>query len=153
MDIYMETSNNFIQLYSIPIMYLQYPINQEVITYELQANNYTWKYTNPDGVSSDVIGENFQHPLDNVNSLPQIAIPSNQSYIILFFSSTPLSFTSKYWPDCYAGTNEAYHTQYHYLNVMDNTLPLPKDEMGYIFQVNAIWPQGNANYEFHIIYS
>lgn len=149
----MENSNNNMQLYSIPVLYIQYPINQEIVTYEIQSANYTWKYTNPDGTTSEIIAENFQHPLDNINSLPQIVIPFNQPNITLFFSSIPLSFTSKYWPDYYAGANETYHTQYQYSNVIDNTLSLPKDDMGYVFQVNAIWPQGNANYEFYIIYS
>lgn len=135
----------------IPVMFIQYCMGGAIRTTEVHASYANWKYNNPDGTQTDVIAENLMHPMDMVNILTRVEIPSNLRMLSFLFSYEPSSFTVRYWSDQYAGFREAYDIMYDNLKVVGNSVALPHGEYGYIFQVHATWPQGNGNFEFYLV--
>lgn len=140
-----------LEVKDIPVMYVQYCMNGTIKTAEVPANYANWKYSNPDGTMTDVIAENLMHPMDIVKLLPVMEVPDKLHTLSFTFSYEPSSFRVRYWPDQYAGFREAYDIMYEDLRVIGNSVTLPRGEHGYIFQVHAMWPQGNGNYEFYLV--
>ena len=52
--------------------------------------------------------------------------------------------------DSYIKKSEAYEKYYEVVEISDDTFTVPADNKGYIYEVHATWPQGNAYYAFYI---
>lgn len=140
-------------LTDIPVMSVRYGRKGSFNTIEIQANNAFWKYQSADGNILNIIIGDIQHPMDIVNQLSKIEIPENLHTLSFDFSSAPDALTVKYWPDQYAGFREAYDVMHENMKVKGKSIVLPNEDQGYVIQVHAMWPQGNANYEFYLVHS
>ncbi len=138
-------------LKDIPIMFVQYRRRGVVYSTQLRANAAYWKYKAPDGTISGVPIGNAPHPMEHINLLPRIDLPAGVSTISFDFTVKPSSFTVRYWPDSYAGIEEAYDVMYETLKVNGRSVQIPRSRQGLVFQVHGMWPRGNAYYEFYVI--
>lgn len=136
----------------IPLMFVQYCLEGRIMTTEVSPSYAYWKYKTEDDLMHDIISENLHHPMDIVNLLTRVEVPYYQRTVSFLFSLAPDSYTVRFWPDRYAGMRETYYTKDEERKVYNNTILLPHEEPGYVFQVQADWGQGNGNFEFHLTY-
>ena len=90
------------------------------------------------------------HPLDSVGIILQIKKTESLKELKISFSSMPTSYTVRRWEDSYIKNSDAYEKYYEIVGITDNAITLPVDNKGYIYEVHAIWSQGNAYYAFYI---
>lgn len=135
---------------NMPLLYVSY-IYTENQTLIIPAYYYTWNIVNTDGTLTQIIGENFFHPLDRINSLPQIIIPYTNNLILLTFSEEPSSYTVQYWIVLSGSHQDSNKTKVNYIQVSGNhLLLLPNTEENYVIQVSADWPDGTIIYDFYV---
>ncbi|BCJ98467.1 hypothetical protein [Anaerocolumna chitinilytica] len=137
---------------NLPILYVSF-INYKDNTISIPVYYYTWIIKNTDGTTTQITGENFLHPLDKVNSLPEIQIPYSNNSILLTFSTSPTNYTVQYWIYSKSDYNDCYKVHDNYIPISDNHLLfLPNLSDNYVIQVNANWPQGHISYDFFVSY-
>jgi hypothetical protein len=134
----------------LPVLYLMYHIEGKPVTTAIQSSQYLWEYYNEDETQTQIIGDSFFHPLAIVDLLPKIEIPEEMKRVKVSFSIPPNSYNVRYWPDRYAGNKEAELSQYKDLKIVLDTFTIPNDEKGFIVQIYAVWPQGEAYYSLYI---
>ncbi|NLL00690.1 MAG: hypothetical protein GX271_08535 [Clostridiales bacterium] len=139
--------NKYEETENVPTLQLEYQEDEKIETMTIRHGTATWRYKER-GLDADA-----PHPLDSVAKTPQVRRTDDLSEIKLNFSSPPSSYSVKCWTDDYIDNNEAYYDFYEEVKVSDDTIAIPQDEVGYIYLVEAIWPQGKAHYGFYVVAS
>ncbi|MDD4729787.1 MAG: M56 family metallopeptidase [Dysgonamonadaceae bacterium] len=131
-------------LKDIPTMQLKYTIEGTTDKVTVKPGTSSWNYNN------ESIEIESPHPLDSVGFIPKIIKSDNLNEITVIFSSTPTSYTVRYWADNYIGNEKAYEDFYNVVEISNDIIVLPNGEPGYIYEIHAMWPQGNAYYAFYV---
>lgn len=136
-----------LQLEDIPDLQLEYIKDDKTEMMNVNHGTISWNFKTS-GIESDA-----PHPLDAIGSIPEIIKTEDLSEIKIYFSSQPTSYTVRCWTEEYIDNNKAYDNYYDDVEVTDDIIALPKDNMGYIYMIHAKWPQGNAYYGFYVVNS
>lgn len=128
---------------TVPTMQLEYAIENKTEIVTVKHSTASWNNI-IGGIQSDGL-----HPLDSVGLMPEIEKTDDLKELIIKFSFMPTSYTVRRWKDSYIKNEKAYD-YYELLEISDDKIVLPNDGMGYIYEVHAIWPQGDAYYAFYI---
>jgi len=137
------------ELKEAPEMKLEYTIDEKTTKVTVNHGTSSWKYSNGDGMFTNIESDSA-HPLDSVKFIPLIEKTNELKELIISFSLTQDSYTVRRWTDNYIGNEDAYENYYENLELKGNTIVLPDDEQGYIYEVHATWPQGDAYYAFYV---
>lgn len=90
------------------------------------------------------------HPLDSVGYMPEIRKTEELKEITLSFAFAPDEYSVRYWTEDNIGEIETNETNDITVEMIDNTIILPEGELGLIYEIHAIWTQGDAYYSFYI---
>ncbi|MDF2539663.1 MAG: hypothetical protein K0S76_2684 [Herbinix sp.] len=137
-------------LKEIPVLYISFIAKETTKSIDIQSDQYLWEYNNENDTDARIIGDSFFHPLAMADLLLKVELPEGVNKVSIQFSENPTSYTVRYWPDYYAGNQEAQFNYKNYLKTVRDAIALPKDK-GIIVQVYALWPQGEAYYAFYMI--
>jgi hypothetical protein len=159
--IQIDTSNLNVseQIMDVPEMPIQYGGGLDVpgliiLVDFIKPGTSGWSYFNGNDIINFVMDS--KHPLDSSNNLPKI---EKTKKIKISFSNPPSYYTVRYWTENYIGDASAYEMYFQIMDVKDDTINLPNEELGYIFEVKAVWEsvngikniQGYANYAFFVL--
>jgi hypothetical protein len=131
----------------IPSLQLEYFKDNKTETMTIPRGTASWSFMST-GIEADAA-----HPLDSVGSIPEIVIEDDLSEIKINFSKPPTSYTVRAWTMEYVENSEAYDNFYEEVEITKDTFTVPNDEVGFIYLVHAIWPQGNVYYGFTVFNS
>lgn len=131
------------QIKDIPTLQLIYQQDNKTKKTILPPGTATWHY------GDSIIHADAFHPLDAIGKIPEIE-KEDLAEIKLNFSLPPTSYTVRVWTEEYIGNNEAYEDYYEEVDISNDTLMVPEDDLGYIYLVHAFWPQGNVHYSFYV---
>ena len=143
------TLNEPQQSKEVPEMRLEYVIDSLVCEVMVTPGTCSWSYDNGDGTSTGLEADS-PHPLDMLGIMSEILNYDDLFEITVSFTFTPGSYSVFRWPDEYLGHPDRYDILSEPVGMANNTLVLPKDGIGYVYMVHAIWPQGNAVYAFYV---
>ena len=151
--------NSSKQIKDIPDLMIEYESGLD----NSEANNFVTyvKY----GSASWAYGTQFQwrgfitdapHPLEKTYNMPKLEMTDK---IKISISYQPDYYTVKYWTENYIGDPQTNDQYYQTLDVNDGIITLPNKDLGYVFQVSAIWEsvngikniKGYANYVFFVL--
>lgn len=130
--------------FSVPTMKLQYTVEGKTEKVSVKHGTSSWNNIFGSRQSDSL------HPLDSVGRMQEIEKTDDIKELHIEFSSPPTSYTARRWKESYIRNEDAYENYYERLDVSDNTIYLPDDGRGYIYEVHAIWPQGNVYYAFYV---
>lgn len=129
----------------IPKMFIEYnTINGYTEKVSLNNSTASWKFNFLNVVMDG------NHPLDSIGHIAEIKKEDILDEISISFSSTPISYTVRYWPDSYIGNQDAYENYYNIAEILDGKIHLPNDGQGYIYEIHGIWSRGDAYFAFYI---
>lgn len=145
-----ELSNNIEPSADVPVIYIEYTLDGEELQMQIAATTSSWKIEQEDGtgVNANSDGSN---PLDSTANLEEIEKTDELTALKISFSLIQESYTVRCWPDNYIGQPEAYEDYYEQVDVSEDTIVLPNDGQGYVYEVYAIWSQGEAYYSFYVV--
>lgn len=133
-----------IQPKDVPQLQLQYIEGGEDHSITALLGTRSWKKWNS-AYSADNL-----HPLDSVGYMPEINKTESLNEIILDFEAAPDKYSVRYWTDDNVGNIEAYESEYTSVEVKGDTITIPESEHGLIYEIHAVWSQGDAFYSFYI---
>jgi len=158
--IQIDTSNLNVneQINDVPEMPIQYGYGLDVpgliiLIDFIKPGTSSWSYFDGNNIINFVMDST--HPLDSSNNLPKI---EKTNKIKISFPNPPSHYTVRYWTENYIGDTSAYEMYFQTIDVKDDTINLPNEELGYVFEVKAVWEsvngikniQGYANYAFFV---
>lgn len=129
-----------------PVLQLQYVIDGQKTETVISSGNYEWYYENADGTRTGDIACGA-HPLDSATKILQ---EDGLTQLQIVFSTTPTNYSIRCWPDRCRGNAERYEQDASALAMDGNTLTLPANGEGYVYELSAEWPEGNASYSFYV---
>jgi len=146
------------QITEIPELLIHYGPGLEVDGSNIKietakAGTASWSYYNGENIMSwEQCG---LHTLDSSDYIPII---EGQNKIKISFTYEPDSYTVRYWPMKYLGDAYTFEMNFETMDVIDNIIIIPDEELGYVFEFSAVWEaingiselQGNAYYGFII---
>lgn len=132
-----------------PVLQLQYIQKGKSAETVISSGNYEWYYDNPDGTQTGGIACG-PHPLDRSEATPELVLDPGQKTLRVVFSLVPETYSLRCWPDSYLGEAEKYESDASALAVTGDTISLPENGKGYIYELTAEWKNGHASYSFHI---
>ena len=133
----------------VPDMQLAYAAGGSTYTINVFPGNSSWLVDKGDGSSSATLRCGF-HPLDAAGSIPEIKQAAGPEKINISFSLSPSSLSVRRWKDSCAGNAEKYDKASEIVAADENTIIVTNDGTGYIYEVRAKWPQGEAQYAFYL---
>lgn len=133
-----------IQPKDVPQLQLQYIEGGEKHKATALLGTRSWRRWNS-AYSADSL-----HPLDSVGFMPVITKTEELKVITLSFASAPDEYSARYWTEDNIGKIEEYETKDTAVEINNNTITLPESELGLIYEIHAIWSQGDAYYSFYI---
>lgn len=139
-----QFQNDKNQIKDVPTMLIKYTIDGKTKEVSVNRGTSSWNFKD-ESVETDGL-----HPLDSVGYMPEIKKTDGLNDIIISFSSIPTSYTVRSWEDNCIGNEEVYEKDYKIIEYANDTIIIPKDKLGYIYEIHATWPQGNAYYAFYI---
>ena len=131
----------------VPAMQLICSDGSSTYTVNVFPGTSSWQYDNGDGTCSAFISCGF-HPLDSEGIMPEIRLPSDLFKIEISFSLSPAFLYVRRWKDSCIGNAEKYDKDSETVNTAENEIAVINDGTGYIYEVRARWPQGEAVYAF-----
>lgn len=144
-----KTGNSADQVEEVPIMLLGYTVNGKSYEVNVSSGTASWHYEYEDGTGFGV-NSDAPHPLDMLGVMPVIDKVDGLKKLSINFTFAPDSYSVRRWIDDYAGNAQEHANDYETVKVSGGAIAISDDEQGYIFEVNAVWPQGNANYAFAV---
>ena len=90
------------------------------------------------------------HPLDNMSDMSRLDNVLAEHGVEIAFEYMPDHYAVVRWPEEYAGNAEVYDQESEVVIVTDGIITPTTGSGGYIYEVFAVWPQGNARYAFYI---
>jgi hypothetical protein len=146
------------QIIDVPEMAIEYGPGLDVpgliiLIDFIKPGTSSWSYFDGNNIVNFVMDST--HPLDSSNNLPKI---EKTNKIKISFPNLPNYYTVRYWAENYIGDTSAYEMYFQTIDVKNDTINLPNEELGYVFEVKAVWEsvngiknvQGNANYAFFV---
>lgn len=109
------------------------------------SGSYKWSWPNEDGTQGNAIACG-PHVLQWPN-LPQINAGQERD-LTLWFSRTPSVVTARRWPSEALGSEDPAGDETAPVTFSDGVCTLSGALPGYVYQINAIWDEGNVEYGF-----
>lgn len=136
--------------WEVPYLELQFVTHGDVYHIDASLGVFNWRSGNADGTGKGIHNDTL-HPLDCADEIRKIDKKDDMNKVEMKFSLPPDSYTVQRWQDKYIGDANANDQYYETVNISDNSITLSDDEKGYVYEVRAIWAQGNVYYCFYIV--
>jgi hypothetical protein len=145
-----EADEQFIDIPDMTIIY-----GTEQLSILVKHGTAGWNYFYNNNITSFVA--DGAHPLQNYDYMPKIKRTGTVTELKLSFAYPPTKITARYWTNDYIGDVTAFEKYFQVAEVNDNTIVLPTEEKGYIYEVKAEWENTNgteragySNYAFYV---
>jgi len=147
------------QLEYPPDMNLRYITNGNINELTIPPGLLSWTFQYTDGTGYDVDADRIHLLEYSLEQIPTIIKDDDFIELMISFDTPPDAFIVRRWSVLHMGSAEEYWNDFEEIYTFDgnnemlgftNFMTIPNLESGWIYQIIAHWPQGSADFIFHI---